>query len=117
MTAQSNSYDYDALIACGRGELFGPGNAQLALPPMLMFGHQWPKEPEHTERLVHDCGWLMASEVLAAGFDFSFAPVLDLYTGLSDVIGNRAFSGDKEVLISLASAFMSEPRAGINFLR
>lgn len=37
MTAQSNNYDYDALIACGRGELFGPGNAQLPLPPMLMF--------------------------------------------------------------------------------
>ncbi len=25
------------LLACGRGELFGPGNAQLPLPPMLMF--------------------------------------------------------------------------------
>jgi beta-N-acetylhexosaminidase len=67
------------------------------LPPMLMFGHQWRKQPEHTVRLAHDCGWLMASEVLAAGFDFSFAPVLDLYTGLSEVIGNRAFSEDKEV--------------------
>ena len=77
------------------------------LPPMLMFGHQWRKQPEHTVRLAHDCGWLMASEVLAAGFDFSFAPVLDLYTGLSEVIGNRAFSEDKEVLISLASAFMN----------
>ncbi len=77
------------------------------LPPMLMFGHQWRKQPEHTVRLAHDCGWLMASEVLAAGFDFSFAPVLDLYTGLSEVIGNRAFSDDKEVLISLATAFMS----------
>lgn len=32
-----SSYDYDELIACGRGELFGPGNAQLPLPPMLMF--------------------------------------------------------------------------------
>jgi 3-hydroxyacyl-[acyl-carrier protein] dehydratase/trans-2-decenoyl-[acyl-carrier protein] isomerase len=31
-----NSYDRDALLACGRGELFGPGNAQLPLPPMLM---------------------------------------------------------------------------------
>jgi 3-hydroxyacyl-[acyl-carrier protein] dehydratase/trans-2-decenoyl-[acyl-carrier protein] isomerase len=28
---------YDDLLACGRGELFGPGNAQLPLPPMLMF--------------------------------------------------------------------------------
>jgi len=32
-----NSYFYDELIACGKGELFGPGNAQLPLPPMLMF--------------------------------------------------------------------------------
>ncbi len=31
------SYAYDELIACGHGELFGPGNAQLPLPPMLMF--------------------------------------------------------------------------------
>lgn len=33
---QKNSYDYDDLIACGEGKLFGPGNAQLPLPPMLM---------------------------------------------------------------------------------
>ncbi len=37
MTDRQSSYDYDALIACGKGELFGPGNAQLPLPPMLMF--------------------------------------------------------------------------------
>jgi 3-hydroxyacyl-[acyl-carrier protein] dehydratase / trans-2-decenoyl-[acyl-carrier protein] isomerase len=36
MTDRKNAYDYDDLIACGRGELFGPGNAQLPLPPMLM---------------------------------------------------------------------------------
>ena len=34
---QRSSYDYDELLACGRGELFGSGNAQLPLPPMLMF--------------------------------------------------------------------------------
>ncbi len=32
-----SSYDYQDLLACGRGELFGEGNAQLPLPPMLMF--------------------------------------------------------------------------------
>jgi 3-hydroxyacyl-[acyl-carrier protein] dehydratase / trans-2-decenoyl-[acyl-carrier protein] isomerase len=32
-----SSYDYQDLIRCARGELFGPGNAQLPLPPMLMF--------------------------------------------------------------------------------
>ncbi len=31
------SYDYEHLLACARGELFGQGNAQLPLPPMLMF--------------------------------------------------------------------------------
>lgn len=30
------SFDREALLACARGELFGPGNAQLPLPPMLM---------------------------------------------------------------------------------
>ena len=37
MTDRPGSYDYEALLACGRGELFGPGNAQLPAPPMLMF--------------------------------------------------------------------------------
>ncbi|HIM58685.1 MAG TPA: 3-hydroxyacyl-[acyl-carrier-protein] dehydratase FabA [Gammaproteobacteria bacterium] len=32
-----NAYSYEELIKCGNGELFGPGNAQLPKPPMLMF--------------------------------------------------------------------------------
>ncbi|TAJ71320.1 MAG: 3-hydroxyacyl-[acyl-carrier-protein] dehydratase FabA [Phenylobacterium sp.] len=32
-----SSYTLDELLACGRGEMFGPGNAQLPAPPMLMF--------------------------------------------------------------------------------
>lgn len=34
---KKTSYTYEDLLQCGRGELFGPGNAQLPLPPMLMF--------------------------------------------------------------------------------
>ena len=34
---QKNSFDYEELIACGNGDLFGKGNAKLPLPPMLMF--------------------------------------------------------------------------------
>ena len=34
---KKNSYSYDELINCGNGVLFGPGNAKLPLPPMLMF--------------------------------------------------------------------------------
>jgi 3-hydroxyacyl-[acyl-carrier protein] dehydratase/trans-2-decenoyl-[acyl-carrier protein] isomerase len=37
VTQRKSSYTREDLLACGRGELFGPGNAQLPLPPMLMF--------------------------------------------------------------------------------
>jgi len=32
-----SSFSYEDLLSCGHGELFGPGNARLPLPPMLMF--------------------------------------------------------------------------------
>ena len=34
---KKSSYNYEELIDCGNGKLFGPGNAKLPLPPMLMF--------------------------------------------------------------------------------
>jgi len=34
---RSSAFDYDQLLACARGELFGEGNARLPAPPMLMF--------------------------------------------------------------------------------
>jgi len=34
---KKNSYSYEELIDCGKGKMFGPGNAKLPLPPMLMF--------------------------------------------------------------------------------
>jgi 3-hydroxyacyl-[acyl-carrier protein] dehydratase / trans-2-decenoyl-[acyl-carrier protein] isomerase len=37
MSERRSSFEYEDLLACGRGELFGAGNAQLPLPPMLMF--------------------------------------------------------------------------------
>jgi 3-hydroxyacyl-[acyl-carrier protein] dehydratase/trans-2-decenoyl-[acyl-carrier protein] isomerase len=37
MSQYPRSFSYEDLIACGEGKLFGPGNAQLPLPPMLMF--------------------------------------------------------------------------------
>jgi 3-hydroxyacyl-[acyl-carrier protein] dehydratase/trans-2-decenoyl-[acyl-carrier protein] isomerase len=37
MNDRKSSFIYEELLACGRGELFGAGNAQLPLPPMLMF--------------------------------------------------------------------------------
>ncbi len=34
---KKNSFSFEDLLSCGRGEMFGEGNAQLPLPPMLMF--------------------------------------------------------------------------------
>lgn len=34
--ARKNSYSYEDLLQCAHGKLFGPGNARLPLPPMLM---------------------------------------------------------------------------------
>jgi len=36
MSPRRSSFGYEDLLACARGELFGAGNAQLPLPPMLM---------------------------------------------------------------------------------
>lgn len=37
MVSRKGSFSREELIECGHGRLFGPGNAQLPLPPMLMF--------------------------------------------------------------------------------
>ncbi|MEM7212151.1 MAG: bifunctional 3-hydroxydecanoyl-ACP dehydratase/trans-2-decenoyl-ACP isomerase [Pseudomonadota bacterium] len=36
MVERPNEYGLEDLLRCARGELFGPGNAQLPEPPMLM---------------------------------------------------------------------------------
>lgn len=35
--SNQSQFTREELLTCGRGELYGPGNAQLPLPPMLMF--------------------------------------------------------------------------------
>jgi len=37
VATRPSSFSYDDLIACAKGEMFGPGNAQLPAPPMLLF--------------------------------------------------------------------------------
>ncbi|KAF1056475.1 MAG: Beta-hexosaminidase [Pseudomonas delhiensis] len=56
--------------------------------------------------LAEQCGWVMATEVLAVGLDLSFAPVLDLDHQRSAVVGTRAFEGDPLRAAELAGAFI-----------
>ncbi|WP_347455998.1 beta-N-acetylhexosaminidase [Acinetobacter sp. ANC 7454] len=83
------------------------------LPAMGCFGELYQAEPERALELAEKCGWLMATEVLAVGIDFSFAPVLDL-NDISDVIGDRSFAKSIQDIIPLASAFLKGmKRAGM----
>lgn len=57
--------------------------------------------------IVQEIGWLMASEVLAAGLDISFAPVLDLDLKTSSIIGHRSFGDSPELVIKMADLFIN----------
>ncbi len=76
------------------------------LPPMQVFHGLWDQDSAAALQLARDCGWLLASEILAVGMDFSFAPVLDVDDSFCSVIGDRAFSSDPERVADLAGAFI-----------
>lgn len=89
----------------GRVRRLRPEHGFSPLPAMGRLGERYLEHPEQACQLAQQSGWLMATEVLAVGIDFSFAPVLDL-NGISDVIGDRAFSDQPAASIALAEAFM-----------
>ena len=77
-----------------------------ALPSLRWLGHQYDLDEAQGRRLAWLCGWLMAGEVLDAGVDFSFSPVVDLDYGFSEVIGDRSFHRDPEIVAALAVAWL-----------
>lgn len=60
-----NSFSYEDLLACAHGKLFGPGNARLPLPPMLMF--------DRITKIVSEGGLFGKGEVTA---EFDIKPNL-----------------------------------------
>ncbi len=80
------------------------------LPAAHLIGRQHDVDREHGRHLAERAGWMMASELRAVDIDMSFAPVLDLDWGLSEVIGDRAFHRDPDVVAELGFAFMSGMR-------
>ena len=79
----------------GRVQRFQNGFTRL--PPAAAYAKQ--------AELIEDAGWLMAVELLSFGVDFSFAPVLDIDCGISEIIGNRSFSQDTEQACQLTSRY------------
>jgi beta-N-acetylhexosaminidase len=81
------------------------------LPPQRAIGHAYDLDPDSGRRLAWQCGWLLAAELRSAGIDLSFAPCIDLDYGISEVIGDRAYHRDPEVVARLAVACMQGMRA------
>lgn len=63
-------------------------------------------ESSEAEPAARSAAWVMATEMLACGIDISFAPVLDLDYGRSEVIGNRSLGGDPSRVSVLGRAYI-----------
>lgn len=80
------------------------------LPAIAKLGGIYQDNPAQAQLLARKAGWLMAAEVRAVGIDFSFAPVLDLDYGVSQVIGDRAFHRQPNIVATLAHAYIQGMR-------
>lgn len=99
----------DILIAVdyegGRVQRFHDGFTRI--PPMRAIGDIYAQNEAKGRTFAQVCGWLIATELRELEIDLCFAPVLDLDSGMSEVIGDRAFDSDPDAVASMALAFMT----------
>lgn len=76
------------------------------LPAPSAIGEIYDQDAGKALTLSEETGWLMAVELRVVGVDFSFAPVLDIRTGMSRVVNDRSFHRDPETVAGLAAAFV-----------
>lgn len=108
LIAEVRSCQSDILIAVdqegGRVQRFREGFEPL--PSLQQIGKLAESIPDRTEDVARTFGWLMAADILSAGLDFSFAPVLDLDSDRCEVIADRSFSEDPGRCVFLAKAYI-----------
>jgi beta-N-acetylhexosaminidase len=92
----------------GRVQRFREGFTRL--PAARLLGRRFDEDRRDALALAQSVGWLMASELRAVGVDFSFAPCIDLDYGVSEIIGDRAFHSDPDIVAALAVATMTGMR-------
>lgn len=87
----------------GRVQRFREGFTLI--PPMRHIGREYDRDREAGLSVARQAGWLIASELRAAGIDLCFAPCVDLDWGISEIIGNRSFHREPDAVCDLAEAF------------
>ncbi len=88
----------------GRVQRFTTGFTQL--PPLATYGAQWNQQPTEALDAAYAHGQTVGVECSAVGIDVVYSPVVDLDYGLSEVIGNRSFHRDPEVVGELSKAML-----------
>ncbi len=92
----------------GRVQRFREGFTRL--PPSRLLGRRFEGDRREALRVTQSVAWLMASELRAVGVDFSFAPCIDLDYGVSEIIGDRAFHADADIVAALGVAYAAGMR-------
>lgn len=89
----------------GRVQRFQEGFSRI--PPMRRLGEAWDRDRAAACMAAGDIAYVLASELLACGVDFSFTPVLDVDFGESGVIGDRALHSDPAAIAQLSAALIA----------
>lgn len=88
----------------GRVQRFKSGFTRL--PPLKAIGDSYSYDKTSALALAYSHAWVMAVELLSVGVDLSLAPILDCDDCHSDVIGDRSFSPDPNVVAELARVYI-----------
>lgn len=76
------------------------------LPAAQYFGDLWQADKQTGPIRAYESAYTMASELISVGVDFSFAPVFDVTSKESQVIGDRCFHADPQVASELLGAYI-----------
>lgn len=92
----------------GRVQRFKTGFTEL--PPLRWLGRLYDESPSEARLMAATAARVMATEVLDAGVDFSFAPCVDIDRECCEVIGDRALHTQPEAVAALSLAYMQGMR-------